>query len=95
MKRNLRINVMSFLAGIFILAGVNTAGANTDQIKIYKNVFPGSAPKCINCHVDKLPKKDEGKHDLSAYGLKIKAAGEEISEESYKKVGAIEAFVEE
>jgi hypothetical protein len=86
---------MGFLAGAFFFIGVKTAGANMNQIKIYKKTFPGSAPKCINCHVDKLPRKDDGKHDLGAYGLRVKDAGEEISEESYKKVGAIDAFVEE
>jgi len=87
--------MIGFGTGVFFLVGITTAGANTDQIKIYKNAFQGSAPKCINCHMDKLPKKDDGKHDLGAYGLKVKEAqgtDEKISEETYKKAGSAEDF---
>jgi len=33
------------------------AQANMDIRKLYKGAFEGSKPKCIMCHVDKLPKK--------------------------------------
>jgi len=82
------VNVLIFVAGSFCWASL-------DQVKIYKAAFEGSKPKCIDCHVDKLPKKGEGEHDFNAYGHKIaevKETAGEITEETYKKVGSIENF---
>ena len=77
-----------------------TAFANLEQQKIYKEAFPDSKPKCITCHVDAIPKKDEGKHDWNAYGKEIKkqAAQQAAKEaakptlETYKAVGPVEKF---
>lgn len=62
--------------------------ASVDQAKLYKSVF-GQKPKCISCHTDKVPKKEDGKHDLNEYGKKLKAAKikESPDEETYKTVG--------
>ncbi len=84
------------VAAIVSLAGIAPAAANVEQVKIYKKVFPESKAQCITCHVDKLPKKDDGKHELNAYGLKVKQTKVEMdaapNEETYKKVGSAEEF---
>jgi hypothetical protein len=78
----------------FFIAGVYRAEANIDQVKIYKKSFPEAKPKCFFCHLDKIPKKDAGMHDMSAYGTKVKETAGEITEETYTKVGAFEDFKE-
>jgi hypothetical protein len=75
--------------------GGYSAEANVDQIKVYKKAFPGSKPQCLFCHVDKIPKKEVGQHDLNAYGTKVKETAAQITEETFKKVGAFEDFKEE
>jgi len=40
--------------------------ADMSQIKAYKENYPDAHPKCIDCHVDKMPKKDDGAHDIPA-----------------------------
>ena len=70
-----------------------TVFANLEQAKIYKAAFPDEEkPKCIMCHVDKIPKKDEGKHDWNEYGLKVRKVKEKPDEETYKTVGKNEAI---
>src|SRR3989338_6750899 len=87
---------ISYLAVLAVLImGVYQAEANVDEIKVYKNAFPGSKPQCIFCHIEKIPKKDAGLHDLNAYGTKVKSTDPEITEETFKKVGAFEDFKEE
>jgi len=70
------------------------AQANMTQIKAYKETYPDAKPKCIDCHVDKMPKKDDGAHDPNDYGKAvIKAAGtEKPTADTYKTVGTIEDF---
>lgn len=75
----------------FTFLGNSLVMANVNQIKLYKATFPDSKPKCIFCHVDKLPKKDEGMHEPSAYGRKIREAAE-ITADTYKQVGTFEDF---
>ena len=75
----------------FVVAGNTFAMADVDQVKLYKAAFPGSQPKCISCHMDKLPKKDEGMHEPNAYGKKIQETAE-ITVETYKEVGTYEDF---
>jgi len=72
-----------------------SAQANMSQIKAYKEANPDAKPKCIDCHVDKMPKKD-GAHDPNDYGKAvIKAAQdaklEKPTADTYKKVGPIPA----
>ena len=64
--------------------------ADMAQIKAYKETYPDAKPKCIDCHVDKMPKKD-GAHDPNDYGKAVvKAAGTATpSAYTYKKVGPI------
>ena len=71
-----------------------SAQADMSQIKVYKNAFnPDNGPKCIDCHVDKMPKKD-GAHELNDYGKAVaKAAGTNSpTADHYKSVGTIEDF---
>ncbi len=97
MNDRLRVYSVLVWVGIFVLLllGKNAA-ANVEQIKVYKKVFPESKPQCIMCHIDKIPKKEDGKHELNAYGLKVKQTKVEMdaapNEETYKKVGSAEEF---
>ena len=79
--------------------------ADVNQIKAYKAAFPDAKPKCVDCHVDAIPKKDEGKHNWTAYGLKVKETAAQSATakpvnvkptaETYKKVGKAEDYKEE
>lgn len=75
------------------------ARANVEEMKKYKEAFPGASVKCIDCHVDKIPKKDDGAHEWNAYGKAVLAqAGKEAVKEvepttdTYTHVGKIEDF---
>ena len=91
-----------FLITAVLVAGVTfIAFANLEQQKLYKTAFPDSKPKCITCHVDAIPKKDEGKHDWNAYGKEVKkqAVRQQAAQkttkptlETYKAVGPAEKF---
>lgn len=72
----------------FLMAG--TVFADVAQIKAYKTAFPDEKPACVDCHVDKTPKKDDGMHDLNAYGAKVKKIKEAPDAESYKAAGKAE-----
>ena len=68
------------------LSGV--AFANLEQVKLYKEAFPDEEkPKCMNCHVDKIPKKEDGKHDWNEYGQKVRKVKEKPDVETYKTAG--------
>ena len=87
--------VTFFILTGFIFGAV-AAHADIAQVKAYKEAYPDAKPKCINCHVDKMPKKDDGAHDPNDYGKSVikaaKAAGlEKPTADSYKTVGAIPA----
>ncbi len=72
---------------IWFFAVIN-AGADMNQVKVYKEAFPEEKPKCNYCHIDALPKKDPGKHDLNEYGLKAKGTLESPTVETYKSLGS-------
>ena len=82
------VKLLLILCVFSLAANERNALATLEQVKLYKNVF-GQKPKCTSCHVDKTPKKETGKHNLNAYGKKLKAAKTEDmpDEETYKKVG--------
>ena len=87
-----KLNIF-ILAAAFSICGISVSFANMGQMKLYKEAFPGTTPKCIQCHMDKVPKKDDGMHDPNAYGAKIREEGAgDITVETYKKVGTIEDF---
>lgn len=82
-----------FLTFVFSFLSAGTLFATVDQSKLYQKTFGGEKPKCSGCHVDKLPKKEAGKHDPNEYGKKVIAAkaAEAPTEETYKAVGPIPA----
>ena len=65
----------------------HTAYANVGQLKIYRAVYPDFKPQCGYCHVSEKPKKDDGQHDLNAYGMKAKDMAGEPTEDIYKTLG--------
>jgi len=85
--------IIFFILAGFIISSV-PAYANFPQIKAYKDTYTDAKPKCIDCHVDKMPKKDDGAHELNDYGKAVvKAAGTaKPTAETYKTVGKIEDF---
>lgn len=88
-------NVLALGLGIVWIMRILPAHADITQIKAYKEVFPEAKPKCIECHVDAMPKKADGQHDPNDYGKAVVAAAEKDAKptaETYKKVGAIENF---
>ncbi len=81
--------LIPFFVGVFVLSLATLGRADLAQMKVYKEAFPGSKPKCIDCHTMALPKKD-GEHALNDYGNKVKALAETITVDEYKKAGSIE-----
>ncbi len=82
--------VLGVLTG-FLLTAV-LAHANLKETKKYKEAFPETKPKCINCHMDEKPKKDDGQHDPNDYGKAVIKAASEPTVDTYKQVGKIEDF---
>ena len=87
----MKMHVLVIKAVIVSVTGIfftSTVFANLEQVKIYKAAFPDEEkPKCIACHIDKIPKKDDGKHDWNEYGLKVRKIKEKPDEETYKAAG--------
>lgn len=81
-----------FVSALVLMIGITATEANINQTKLYKKAFPGTKPKCLFCHVAKIPKKADGKHDFNIYGAKVKATAEVPTEETYKEVGSTEDF---
>jgi len=93
MKKSKKLMLVSVITIGCVLMSVS-AYAGLRQIKAYKEVFPDAKPKCIDCHVSELPKKDDGQHDLNDYGKAVvkSADGETPKVDAYKTVGKIEDF---
>ena len=85
--------MLLLLTAIAFLALCTFSYANVEQIKKYKEAYPDEKPKCTFCHTDAIPKKDEGKHNWNAYGLKVKETAAKPTAEDYKKVGKAEEFL--
>lgn len=77
------------------------ASATVDLLKVYKKTYPDVAPKCLHCHTDAKPKKEDGMHDLNPYGEmmagKLKEAKDmaEPNEEFIKGLGRHDEYVPE
>lgn len=80
------VGVLMF-CGVLLLPAASFA--SVDMLKDYREVNPDLKPNCMYCHVDKLPKKEAGKHEINAYGSKIKellsAQKEEMTAEEKKQ----------
>ena len=87
---------MILFIGLGLVFWMATAQANMKEIKIYKEAYPDAKIKCMDCHVDAMPKKDAGKHEMNNYGKAVIAATakSDVSPtvDTYKKVGKIEDF---
>jgi hypothetical protein len=91
---------MILLIGLGLVLWIVPAQANMKEMKIYKEAYPDAKIKCIDCHVDAMPKKDDGKHEMNAYGKAVTAESQKAGAKSdviptvdtYKKVGKIEDF---
>ena len=85
---------ITFLTVFLFTLAVPGAWANTDNLKTYRKVYPDLKPSCLYCHLDKVPKKEDGKHEPNAYGKWLKElAGEgEITEEVITKAGRHDEF---
>ena len=84
MKANkfFKVCAASFLALSFFVMLPQAVMANVAVVKVYKAAFDGDKPKCSTCHVDKNPKKEDGKHDLNDYGKKVLAAKNDLKKET-------------
>ncbi|MBF0489031.1 MAG: hypothetical protein HQL15_00250 [Candidatus Omnitrophica bacterium] len=68
------------------------AQASLSEVKKYKEAFADAKPKCVECHVDAMPKKADGQHELNSYGKAVVAVAAQPTADTYKKVGSIESF---
>jgi len=83
--------LIPMFAGFFVLSFCGLGQANIAMLKAYKEAYPDSKPKCINCHVSEKPKKDED-HELNGYAKKVKALADKPTAADYKKAGSFEDF---
>jgi len=88
---------IGFVFAIFVSGLPVSGNASVDALKIYRKVYPDLKPDCQYCHVDKKPQKDDGKHELTPYGLKLKELmGEgKLTQEIIGSVGRHDEFKEE
>lgn len=87
MKHN-SISLAFWIAILVSFIAPGSAYATLEQAKIYKAAFGTEKPKCLTCHIDKLPKKEDGLHEPNDYGKKLMAANPKPDEATYKQVGA-------
>ncbi len=75
---------------VLMLACPAISFANIQKLKAYREVNPELKSDCTYCHINKLPKKEEGQHELNPYGLKVKEAiagrDKDKSEEESKEI---------
>jgi hypothetical protein len=94
MNRNI---VIFFLGVIGVLCSITESRATSDQLKLYRKVYPDLKPNCQYCHIDKIPKKEAGQHELDPYGLKLKELMGEtaLTEDIIKSAGRHDEFKEQ
>ncbi|MEI8012580.1 MAG: hypothetical protein WCI27_08930 [Candidatus Omnitrophota bacterium] len=97
--KHTRLMMMFITAAAAGIVFNSAARADIAEIKKYKEAFPETKLKCIDCHVDAMPKKDEGAHAWNDYGLAVIAQAKkdavkegEPTVETYSHVGKIEDF---
>ncbi len=74
---------------------VGSAQADMKEMSLYKEAFPDAKIKCADCHVNAMPKKEMGKHELNDYGKAVLEAakpGAKVTVDAFKKVGKVEDF---
>ena len=77
---------------ITLLLWCASAQADVNMIKVYKEAYPDAKPKCMLCHVDAIPKKEDGKHDLNAYGQAAKKLTPIPTADTFKQLGPAEDY---
>jgi hypothetical protein len=88
-----------FIGMTFLFAWGAPAQGHADAklMKIYREVYPDLKPNCTYCHIDKLPKKEDGQHELNPYGKtiqeKMPGKAKDLSDEDLKKA-AVKIFQE-
>lgn len=104
MKKIIFMSICCF--SFAFLVGPSLGHADVDILKVYREVNPDLKPNCMYCHLDKLPKKDPGTHELNAYGKKMQemclVEKKEMTKdelkvfytEVFKKLGRHDSFVE-
>ena len=87
-----KILLLMSLITLFCLGWPMDSHANVKIMKFYRELNPDLKSDCTYCHIDKQPKKEEGKHELNAYGEKIqellKTEKKEMTDEELKAVCA-------
>ncbi|MCR4336990.1 MAG: hypothetical protein NUV91_04205 [Candidatus Omnitrophica bacterium] len=68
----MKIKLLFLALSAFCLMTPSLSYANLNELKAYREVNPELKADCTYCHLDEKPKKEDGKHDLNAYGLKAK-----------------------
>lgn len=83
--------ILTVFVGSLFAVGLTALPALADvkQIKAYKEAYPDAKPKCIWCHTVEKPKKEDGQHELNAYGKKVKALATEPGAADYKAAGPV------
>lgn len=71
------MNKYFYRSGLTVLLFLGTTTlsfANVNMLKAYREANPDLKADCMYCHVDKVPKKEDGKHELNVYGKKVQDA---------------------
>lgn len=84
--RSIKFFALTFFVTVFMAV---PAWANIKEIKAYKEAYPDTKPKCIGCHTDEKPKKDDGQHELNDYGKKVAAIKAEPDADAFKQAGPL------
>ncbi len=61
-KQTVKKGIM-FFVGLGLFLWLAPAHADMKEMKTYKEAFPDSKPKCVDCHAMAMPKKDDGQHE--------------------------------
>ncbi|MCA9400896.1 MAG: hypothetical protein KC713_04675 [Candidatus Omnitrophica bacterium] len=86
---------LTLITALLVVVWALPSFAGTQQLKVYRAVYPDVKPGCVYCHLDKMPKKDDGMHDLNLYGqhLKKRMGDGELTEDIVKEAGRHDEFV--
>ncbi|MBF0478232.1 MAG: hypothetical protein HQL26_01990 [Candidatus Omnitrophica bacterium] len=91
-KRFLIMVCFGILGAAGLILYAVTAQARLKDIKMYREAFPDAKVKCLDCHMDEKPSKDDGKHELNDYGKAVIKENPDPTGETFKKIGKIEDF---
>jgi hypothetical protein len=81
--------ILAICISLVLAVPASPVHADKKQKKYYKRAFK-EKPKCIYCHVDAKPKKDDGMHDLNDYGKQAMDITEKPKKETYLQLGPVD-----